>query len=745
MVGGSSNYSRIYPYPYYNQPLVNATLGFSTEGSLTSGSVNGTVKVPEYPWPWHEFPYNSTSLNLVSQYRNGMLTAQLDTTVSLPSQGRSIYPFNLSDFSFNSDYSDGMLNVDFYGQTEIPPYPASQFPFNISDVTVLADFTGNEIDGNITLHAIPGFPLGDVIVHFNGNRTKLSLTGYANVVYGDYFGTTINETVLEDLLAELNSTLPGRGAGSLYDMSEDTIECTRMNTTKTPIADPHGARVDYDVTIEGNFTDFLATQLTHMLYGYWASEETHQMVYACLDVALSSVDHGSLTANYLTGSKIGFVDLTLSSNVKTLWGKALQLVPPTAPPEYRSQVEAWLKIANATADAIQNAFINATYSSSLQKLDFSALITANVTQLKNRIIPILPDTVPSQFRDLVGSCTNTTYCELNSFNSSFNYLNGVTDFNASWILEGDFTAELNLLKRGYVAYLNLTSPYMIDWHMRMINSTEVDVGNLKAQVRQCREWRSFSFEQLKLHPSKDEIDFIRFRLGKLLNMTNGYYESPREFERLTVVVNAGFNGTHTVLFYAPNTIPEPDTTGNDYKSMVWQNASLSSLRDLLFKVAYQGVVNYASRTFYVPIFTNSTVSEFRFDAGARCLGFNVTGTGGSGFFNITIPRTLLYAMPSQWVLSLDGVQLSSGAFNVTENSDYVFICLPYSHSEHEIEIRGMWIITEFPSNLLPIALTVLSLLAAVIAIKRRGRLGTLAARSQRTIRAFASRMHHPNA
>lgn len=93
---------------------------------------------------------------------------------------------------------------------------------------------------------------------------------------------------------------------------------------------------------------------------------------------------------------------------------------------------------------------------------------------------------------------------------------------------------------------------------------------------------------------------------------------------------------------------------------------------------------------------------------------------------------------------MDGVQLSPGEFNVTENSDYVFIYLPYSHSEHEIAVQGMWIITEFPSNLLRVALTALGLLAAAIAMKQRGRLGTLAAKSQRTIRAFASKMHHPS-
>jgi len=749
VIGGSSNYSRIYPYPYYDQPSVNATLDFSSEGNFTHGSVNGTARAFNYydsPWPRQLWPYNSTSLDLVSEYQNGMLTAQLETTVNMPPQARSMYPFNLSDFSFNSDYSDGMLNVNFHGETRIPPLIASQYPFNVSDATVLADFTSSGISGNITLHAVSGFPLGDVIVHFSGNRTELSLTGYANVIYGNYFGTAINETVLEDLLTQLNSTIPGRGEGSLYEMSEGNIECTAMNLTKTPIAVPSGGRVDFDVTIEGNFTNFLASQLTHIYFGYYASNETHQMTYASLDAALSSVDHGSLTANYLTGSGIGFIDLSLSCNVKTFWGKAQELIPPIYPPEYRSQVEVWLNIANASAYALQSASIAATYSSSLQKLDFSASLSANVTQLKDRIIPLLPEIAPSPpIRDLIGSCTNTTYCKLNSFNSSIHYLNGAADFNASWILEGDLTEELNLLKRSYVTYLNQTSPYMMDWQMRMINSTEVDIGNLKAQIRQSREARFISFEQLKLNPSKDAIDFIRFKLARLLNITNSYYEPPRQCERVTIAFNAGFNGTHTVLFYAPNTIPRPDTTGNDYRSIAWQNVSLSKLNDLLFKIAYLEEVDYASRTFYVPIFTNSTVSEFSFDAGAKCLRFNVTGAEGSGFFNITIPRELLYAMPSQWMLRLDGVQISSGAFNVTENSDYVFIYLPYSHSEHEIEIQGTSIVTEFPPNILPIALAALSLLAVAVAIKQRRRLSTLAAKSQRTIRAFAARMLHPNA
>jgi hypothetical protein len=611
------------------------------------------------------------------------------------------------------------------------------FPLNITDATVMADYDGNELNGNITFQALSGFPLSDVVVHFNGNKTEISFTGNINVIYGNYFGMEINATVLEQMLTQINSTIPGQGDYSLYNMTMGMIECTRLNTTMTPFGPPYGATVDYNATIRGNFTRLMA----YVIAGSYATEETRSIIDTAINVTLSSVDHASLMFNYYYGSKMGFLNLTLTSNVKALWSSALQLIPPKIPSEYRNQTEALLKIANITADAVKNANLDVEYSSDTQQLNVHASLTANVTEMKNEIILILPETVPPQFKDFVELCTNTTYCTLDSLNVTCNYVNGVTNFDAKWLLKGDFTAELNRMKHCYVEFLNLTSPYMINWQTQMLNETEIDISNFKAEFRQGEDWMTLKFEGLKIHPPKDEIDSVRFKLYRLFSMTSSPYESPREFEKLKITIIGGANATHTVLLYAPPTVPSPDNASLDYRVMIWQNTTLSSLKDLVFQIAYQEVIPYLGKTHYAFIFTNSTVSNFYFNPNAKSISFNVTGTTGTGFCNVTIPRALIDVKTGNWTVLIDETLLPSENFTVTQNGEYVFIYLTYPHSDHTIKIMGTWVVTEFPPNMLPPILVILSLIAAIIAVKKRRKLSTLKTKYQSTIHTLAKILH----
>jgi hypothetical protein len=169
---------------------------------------------------------------------------------------------------------------------------------------------------------------------------------------------------------------------------------------------------------------------------------------------------------------------------------------------------------------------------------------------------------------------------------------------------------------------------------------------------------------------------------------------------------------------------------------------MSSLKNVLFKIAYQGVVPYLGQTYYVPIFTNSTVNSFSFTPAAKRISFNVTGTEGMGFCNITIPKALLYAEP-EWTVRIDGVSLTQEEFNLTENVDFVFIYLNYSHSSHLIEIEGTWIITEFsPNTILLMMILTTSLVAALIVVKK---LSELKKEHRHIIKLFISIIHHKKA
>jgi hypothetical protein len=172
--------------------------------------------------------------------------------------------------------------------------------------------------------------------------------------------------------------------------------------------------------------------------------------------------------------------------------------------------------------------------------------------------------------------------------------------------------------------------------------------------------------------------------------------------------------------------------------MIWQNATIGSLRDLLFQVAYQGVVNHLGHAYYVPIFTNSTISGFGFDPNVKSLNFEVAGASGSGFCNVTIPRALLNASTSEWIVRLDDNPL---AFNITENSEYVFIYFNYSHSTHSVEILGTWTVTEYQPNLLPPILAILFLVIAIVAVKQRRKVATLKTKYQSAINNLIVKCH----
>jgi len=720
-------------YPPNTGPSINATVRVSTTGETTMILTNGTIVPPQSEMEW---PLDAIVAYILSEYENGVLNATLDATLYMPPEASIEYPTNASDFSLSTTYSSGLLNVDIWGQTTIPSHE-SMFPLNFSDFTVLAEYAEGEIIGNITFHAVAGLPLTDVVVYFTVDETSANFTGNLTVLYGIYPDIgEINATTLEEMLADLNSTIPGQGDGSLYNMTGGMLECTQLNMTKTPV-DSIGAEVAFNATISGNFTDALAQLATQILFG--GDPEYHQLVYASLDSAFSSVESASLEITYYHTSGTAELNLHLTDDVTALWSKALAVIPPTVPVEARTQVEAMLKIANATAYAINNFSLEASYSSAEQELDLNAQLLANITQLKMDTMPFMLELMPPELQSVFEPYLNTTYCTLTYSMATISYVNGVCNFEASATLQGDFKAEANHIKRFYIDYLNATTPWMLGPEFMLLNETEIGINNCEAKFKISENWMYISFDGIVIHPPKDKLDFIRFKLYKLFN-TSSYdpEEPPREFDKLKIVISGGSNDTHTVLLYAPGTVPTPDEISLDYKKMTWQNVTISSLKDLHFHIAYQGVINYLGKTYYVPIFTNSTVSNFNFYPSAKTISFNVAGTSGTGFCNVTIPRALLYAALEDWTVTIDGTELSPEDFNVTENAEYVFIHFSYSHSTHLIEIEGTWIITEFPPNMLPLILLILSFIGAIIAIKQRKKIGTLKTKYQSVFHTFAN-------
>ncbi|MEM2280813.1 MAG: hypothetical protein QXZ68_02330 [Candidatus Bathyarchaeia archaeon] len=716
VLDGLLNYTHM--YPQNTGPLINASVSFAATGSTTAGSLTGVLLLPKDAFQW---PFNSTTALLKSKMQNGLSNTTLALTMLMPPAADGTYPFNSSDFMLTCRYGNGMLNFNLHGETRLPALLRSMFPLNATDITVKADFENGEFAGNITLYLVPFIPGLNIVVDFNGNKTELRLTDHINITYGDYpppIGK-IDSATIEGLLAYLNSILPGPN-GLIANMTNGLIICVQLNTAKVEWPDGKGAEVRYNATLQGNFTMLFAMLLNQVTYG--GNPQYEQFSYAILDSVFSSVGKASLTLDYYYTLGQATADITASCNIAKLWENALEKVPSTIP-YYTVQITAYLKILNATAYAIKDFRLDMQYSGDAQKLALNALMQVDGAQLEEDITPLLPETAPNeQLRQILEKYLSVKYCNLTLYDATINYTNGRAEFAATLALQGDFKAELNHLKRFYIDYWNATNPWHIPWPLRMLSETIIDANNFSAEIGLGRDWMLLKFNGLILQPPIDTVNHVKFKLYKFFNMTSyDPYEPPREFQKLKITVSGAFNGTHTTLLYAPDSVPPPDFVSTDFRTMIWENVSISSLKDLEFRIAYQQVIDYAG-THNIVIFTNSTMSNFNFNPSLKSISFNVTGQTGTGFCQVAIPRTLLYAEPSAWIVKIDGQILNYPSdYNVTENDDYVFVTLNYTHSTHKIEIIGTWVIPEFNTHLILIMLAILTLTMAFIFHERKSR------------------------
>ena len=110
------------------------------------------------------------------------------------------------------------------------------------------------------------------------------------------------------------------------------------------------------------------------------------------------------------------------------------------------------------------------------------------------------------------------------------------------------------------------------------------------------------------------------------------------------------------------------------------------------------------------VVSNSTVSGLIFDSTRGILNFTISGpTGTYGFFDATIAKTLLLGQP---IVLIDGIEQPA---SVSGDSNFWYIHVTYSHSEHRITIGGSNTIPEFP----PIPLLAIIFILAMIILRRR--------------------------
>ena len=433
-----------------------------------------------------------------------------DFTFIVPPENQSQYPFNASDFTIFSEYSGGLLSTEISGSTTFPSDIASEFPLNITgDFVVIGEYLGNMAQGNITADILPGFPLGDIEIDFQGNNTYVYLNGSTTVIFGNYpdFGE-LNATVLEELLQNLTNTIAGQGPDSLYNMTNGLLEFTILNKMTT--LHNGNATVDFEAKVEGDFIQ-------------------------------------------------AFVNMT-------------------------GEPDVLYRMLNATWSSVETASFQLAYAHALKEADMNLVFVANMTDLIDKMVLILPDIpdIPPEMVTFIEYVLNTTYCTVDSAQVSLDYENGQATLNATATIQDDFNAEINYIKSMFLIYGDLPEP--LPSQLQTLNETQIDLTNFRISLNLTETTLEADVSGFAVRPPIYSINATSFKLERFFNLTASEDEPPKEGERLKVTVEGGSNGTHVVTLWRPETVPEPDETDPDKRRMVWYNQHISDLRGLTFNI-----------------------------------------------------------------------------------------------------------------------------------------------------------------
>lgn len=603
-LSGSLGYTHM--VPFNPGPEVQGIASITRNGDVTVASANCTFVVP--PDAASRFlvdlPFNTTEVSYQEQYSGTQLSSDLSVNMTLPPSLVSGYPFNTTDFSMLETYSEGVGSMKMNFTTSVPKSIRSMFPLNVTDVTVTGQYTNEQLTGKITFHVISGFPIFDLDMNFEGNKTALSLAGEGLVIYGYYpnIGFEIDRAILEGLLAQYNSSIPGQGSGSIYEMTEGVLECTYLDTTLTPY-DSIGAWVDLDASIQGDFIELIAYMAVQSFTLYMPPEDreqVHDLVYAALNTTVNSVESVDFQIAYMhdTGEaeiRMTFVDdvLYLVSSLAEIAKNATALDPSLIVPLY-SIIYTVIPL-NATLPYIGEAQTQLNYSSSTGKLQLTATSSGEIDP-EEYYYPtyLLPEEMPPELRELFESLQKTRLCNVTAYSQFLNYRDSVGNFRMECTLEGDVNAQANLEKSWIVTYMNLTSSEQITWtDLLFLNQTLLDVVNLQMNFNVGNTSVTGELTGITLSPPTDPVNATCFKLERffdLASVAHAYaYEHPLPIKgrSLRIAVKGGSNGTHTVTLFIdqtdPEKVPDPDefAEGN---TMIWNNQSISKLKRLLFKV-----------------------------------------------------------------------------------------------------------------------------------------------------------------
>lgn len=736
-LGGTLNQTHT-TYPNTG-PQIEQSVAFGKSDGLTTVSTNGKMTFPpetsyRIPIPWgpgymdsqaSEWPFNSTVVSFASKYSGGILNAGLNASMILPSAGASMYPFNASDFSFNAAYSGGILNGVLDAQTTLPSEIASTFPFNVTDVQLVADYSGGPLKGNVTFSIISGFPLGSLTLNFEANRTDITADGSVDVLYISYPSypnpIEINETVVDQLIGNITS-LEGTGPNSLYNMTRGTIEFLNTSTiTKTPFADH--AIVTFDVKFHGDIVKLLANLIT----GSNPPDNMNRELYDLIDSAITSVQSGSITLSYAQASKAASVHITFADDLKLLEQDLFTFYNKTileSYPDYeRASALMNLYLANATFSSLDSFNLQLMFNSATKTFNLQLTLSDQLKTLTEDAKNILIETIPEPNRSFIEKLLNTTYCEIQTADSSMTYQNGEVDFQSTFTIQGDTNREINYAKNVYIdtlvkSYENTS--IAVPWQLLFFNQTQVDVAQLSLYYKLADTSQYWHLEGLAVAPPTDPIDAKDFRLNRFFNVTSEGYEPPGSGTRLKITVEGSDNGTNIVTMIRPSPVPAPDYAAENQTLMIWNNASISSLRNLTFVIKYYTLLQFGGQKYPIITASNGTVSPVTFDYNNKQLTLTVQGpTGTTGYANISIPRSLLDAALVDWVIVAGSKVILYPDYNITQTTTTTYLHIAFNFSSPvTLTITGTTVVSEF-SGLSATPVLVILAIAALALIRKR--------------------------
>ncbi|MBS7633204.1 hypothetical protein KEJ15_06270 [Candidatus Bathyarchaeota archaeon] len=395
--------SQQYYYYLFDPPFADAEAKFTvySDGRVVMG---GTLSYTPLSYPYTAGIETFGDASFIRMGGSTMMSA--DFAFIVQPQIADMFPFDGSSFSLYGTYSGGIANIAIEGSVIFPDSIASQYPLNLSDFTAVADYSYGTINGRITAPLISGMPIASIDIDFYGTLSDLHLSDELEIVYGTFFGYQVNETAVENWLLQLNSTIPGRGEGSLYVATNGILECVWLNTHMTKKTG--GATIAFDVYIHGDFV----RAFEYFMSGGRENPGLYWFAYALVH----SVQTGHFELSYAKDFKQASMELTFTADFDELWSLLELTIPPEAPPEQRAPIELLL---NTTLCSVESAQVHWTYANGISNMQINAIIAPDFNAELN-FIKGIAITYGKPYPPSLWQFVNSTNIDLSNLSVTFN-------------------------------------------------------------------------------------------------------------------------------------------------------------------------------------------------------------------------------------------------------------------------------------------------------------------------------------